>query len=177
MRYRRSRFPGGTYFFTVNLADRSGNLLVANVHALRAAVRQVTRRHPFQIRAMVVLPEHLHAIWTLPVDDADYPMRWNLIKAAFSRQLENTESVSDSRKRRGERGIWQRRYWEHLIRDDEDLATHIDYIHLNPVKHGYVKRAADWPHSSIHRFVSAGILPIDWAGQDDRGEHGEPRER
>lgn len=112
---------------------------------------------------MVILPDHLHTIWTMPPDDADYALRWRLIKTRFSRGLPKTESRSDSRIAKGERGIWQRRYWEHQIRDEDDLQCHVDYIHINPVKHGYVERAADWPHSSIHRYIARGDFGSDWA--------------
>ncbi|MBI2296166.1 MAG: transposase [Betaproteobacteria bacterium] len=164
MRYRRANIPGGTYFFTVNLADRRSRLLVDRVEALREAVRRVRAPHPFRIDAMVVLPDHLHAVWTLPEGDADFALRWALIKASFSREIEKTERISASRRAKGEREIWQRRYWEHLIRDEIDFARHADYIHFNPVKHGYVAKPADWPHSSIHRYVASGRLPADWAG-------------
>ncbi|MDD2720709.1 MAG: transposase [Gallionella sp.] len=160
--YTRAFAPGGTFFFTVNLADRSATLLTDHIDALRASVRRVREAHPFHIDAMVVLPEHLHAIWTLPEGDTDYPTRWALIKAGFSRQLDKIERINASRKRKGERGIWQRRYWEHQIRDANDYARHVDYIHYNPVKHGYVYAPRDWPHSSFHRFVREGILPEDW---------------
>lgn len=164
MRYRRANTAGGTYFFTVNLADRSSTLLVDAVDVLRDVVRLVQQRHPFHIDATVVLPDHLHAIWTLPEGDAGFPQRWALIKAGFSRKLPKGEQRSASRERKGERGIWQRRYWEHQIRDDKDFARHVDYIHVNPVKHGLVARPVDWPCSSIHRYVREGILPSDWAG-------------
>jgi len=161
--YRRIRTPGATYFFTVNCARRGDNrLLVDEIDRLRATLRKVKAAHPFRIDAIVVLPEHLHCIWTLPTEDADYRMRWALIKAGFSRGLPAVEARSASRRTRGERGIWQRRYWEHLIRDDEDFRRHVDYLHWNPVKHGWVSRVRDWPHSSFHRFVRAGILPKDW---------------
>jgi putative transposase len=161
MRYRRSRTSGGTYFFTVNLADRSSRLLVERIDLLRSAVRNVKQRHPFDIHAWVVLPEHLHALWTLPPGDADFSTRWMLIKATFSRE------INDSRRSKGERGIWQRRFWEHQIRDDADLERHIDYMHINPVKHGHVIGAADWAHSSIHRYIRSGIVASDWAGSTD----------
>ncbi len=164
MRYRRANTAGATYFFTVNLADRSNTLLIDAIDVLREAMRAVQQRHPFHIDAIVVLPDHLHTIWTLPADDAAFPMRWALIKAAFSRKIPNTERRSASRHSKGERGIWQRRYWEHQIRDDNDFARHVDYIHINPVKHGYVEWAADWAHSSIHRYVADGRLPADWGG-------------
>jgi len=168
MRYRRAFTPGGAYFFTVTLADRSSRLLVERVDVLRDAFAWVRAGHPFTIDAIVVLPDHIHAIWTLPPGDTDFPTRWSLIKAAFSRAVDNTEYVNASRRPRGERGIWQRRFWEHLIRSGDDLAAHVDYIHYNPVKHGYVLHPIDWPHSSIHRYVAAGRLPGDWAGRLDR---------
>jgi len=168
--YRRIKTPGATFFFTVNCARRGPNrLLVDHRDLLRESFRNVRAAHPFRIDAMVVLPEHLHCIWTLPAGDADYGTRWGLIKAVFLRMLPLEEGLSKSRKNRGERGIWQRRYWEHLIRDEQDFRRHVDYIHWNPVKHGWTERVADWPHSSFHRFVRQGILPIDWAwsGEDD----------
>jgi REP-associated tyrosine transposase len=163
--YRRNFVPGGSYFFTVNLADRLSGLLVEHVGALRAAVRYARRRHPFAIEAMVVLPDHLHTVWTLPPDDADYATRWRLIRSTFSRALPAGERVSASRASKGERGIWQRRYWEHTLRNEGDFARHVDYIHFNPVKHGLVRRVRDWPHSSFHRMVRFGIYPEDWAGE------------
>ncbi len=163
-RYVRAYTPGATYFFTVNLAVRGSNaLLVDHIDALRSVIRAVRHRHPFTIPAVVVMPDHLHALWTLPTDDADFSTRWALIKAGFSRALARGEHVSPSRVGKGERGIWQRRFWEHQIRDEADFARHVDYIHYNPVKHGHVERVAQWPHSSFHRFVRAGILTADWA--------------
>jgi len=163
------------WFFTVNLADRGSHLLIEQIDILRDATRKVKECHPFDIVAMVIMPEHLHAIWQLPPNDGNYAMRWSLLKSNFSRQIDKEETVSRSREARRERGIWQRRYWEHQIRDDEDLATHVDYIHHNPVKHGYVKRAADWPHSSIHRYIKEGLLDENWgyAPEDDTGKFGE----
>ena len=164
--YRRTKIKGATYFFTVNCAERRGNyLLKNNVDTLRHAIRKVKQAHPFNIDAMVVLPEHLHCIWTLPQDDADYGMRWGLIKAGFSRLIPTDERCSKSRIKRGERGIWQRRFWEHLIRDEKDFARHVDYIHWNPVKHGCVKRVVDWPYSSFHAYVRQGIYLSDWLGE------------
>jgi len=164
MRYRRADVAGGTYSFTVNLAERKRTLLVNHVDVLRTVVKTVKARHPFQIDAMVVLPDHLHALWTLPEGDGDYPTRWMLIKTGFSRQMPKGERRSESRRAKGERGIGQRRYWKHLIRDDRDYARHADYIHYNPVKHGYVKRVVDWPYSTFHREVKRGIYPRDWTG-------------
>jgi len=165
---------GGTYFFTVNLAERHLRLLSDHVDILRSAVKAVKQRHPFHIDAFVVLPDHLHAIWTLPEHDADFATRWMLIKAGFSRYIIRDECRSASRISKGERGIWQRRYWEHLIRDDDDFERHIDYIHYNPVKHGYVNRAAEWSCSSIHRYIKAGIIASDWGGgSGGEGGYGE----
>ncbi|WP_430009518.1 REP-associated tyrosine transposase [Methylophaga lonarensis] len=166
MRYRRTDVAGASYFFTVNLQNRRQTLLTDHIALLRDCFRTVKQRHPFSIDAIVILPEHLHAIWTLPEDDADFSMRWMLIKSAFSRGLPKTEHIRHSQQRKRERGIWQRRYWEHLIRDDLDYSRHIDYIHYNPVKHGYVDKAVDWPYSSIHRFVGNGMITNDW-GVDD----------
>jgi putative transposase len=160
--YRRWRVPGGSYFFTLNLHDRSQRLLVDHIDVLRAAFRAIQRLHPFHIDAIVVLPEHLHCVWTLPEADDDYSTRWRKIKATFSRTLLATEWRSSSRRRRHERGIWQRRFWEHVLRDENDYAAHVDYIHFNPVKHGHCERAVEWPHSSIHDYIRRGILSADW---------------
>lgn len=163
--YRRAWHPGGTYFFTVNLLQRNGNdLLVRHIEHLREAVREVRALHPFIIHAWVVLPDHLHCVIELPEDDADFALRWRLIKMNFSKSLPRSERISEVRQRRGERGIWQRRYWEHLIRDERDFQVHVDYVHINPYKHGLVARVADWPHSTFHRYVAAGVYPADWAG-------------
>jgi putative transposase len=124
----------------------------------------VQRRHPFETIAICILPDHLHAIWRLPKEDANFPLRWNVIKAGFSRSVPVTISRSPSKVAKREKGIWQRRYWEHVIRDDADLVRHIDYIHYNPVKHALVTRVCDWPHSSFHRYVERGQLPVDWGG-------------
>ena len=163
MRYRRAWIAGGTYFFTLTLADRDRRLLVDHVCELRESIRCVRGRHPFRIEAMVVLPEHLHAVWTLPPGDCDFANRWRQVKAGFSRRLPESEPRSTTRRARGERGIWQHRYWEHAIRDERDFERHVDYIHFNPVKHGHVAHPADWPYSSIHRFIRLGIMSPDWA--------------
>jgi len=167
MRYRRTLIPGASYFFTVDLADRSSRLLVDRIADLREVVRDVRHAHPFTIVAWVVLPEHLHAVWTLPEGDAEYATRWGLIKADFSRRIPKDERIRASRARKGERGIWQRRFWEHLIRDDRDLTRHVDYIHYNPVKHGYVERAVDWPYSTFHRDLRRGHVTADWGVRED----------
>jgi putative transposase len=176
MRYRRANVAGGTYFFTVNLAERQLGLLGDHVDLLRDSVRVVKQRHPFNIVAFVVLPDHLHAIWTLPEDDSDFAIRWMLIKSGFSRSLPEGERRNASRILKGERGIWQRRYWEHLIRDELDYHRHVDYVHFNPVKHGYATRAADWPYSSIHRYIAAGLLSENLGIatlEQERQEYGE----
>ena len=170
MDYRRSNAKGGTFFFTVNLANRSSSILTDNVQLLRDSVSKVRANHHFTIVAMVVLPEHLHAIWTLPIGDSNYPLRWSLIKSGFSRALSKSENINSSRKQKRERGIWQRRYWEHQIRNAEDLSRHIDYIHFNPVKHGYTDTAVNWPYSSIHRYIRQGVLPYNWS-VDLRGDY------
>jgi len=164
LQYRRTDIAGGTYFFTVNLAERKRTLLIDQVNVLRKAIKKVKQKHPFAIDAMVVLPDHLHMLWTLPQRDHDYPTRLMLIKAGFSRLIEKGEYRNASRQAKGERGIWQRRYWEHLIRDERDYANHVDYIHYNPVKHGHVERASTWQCSSIHRYIRAGVIERDWGG-------------
>lgn len=148
--YRRPRIAGATIFFTVNLADRRSDILVRHVDFLRTAIRQTKAERPFRIDAFVVLPDHLHCVWTLPPGDCDYSLRWRLIKARFSRVLPKGATRS-SHDRRGERGLWQRRFWEHHIRDRRDFDAHVGYCWNNPVKHGYVENPEDWPLSSIHR--------------------------
>ena len=167
--YRRCFVPGGTYFFTVNLADRSRRLLVEHAGLLRQAVAITRREHPFEFVAAVILPEHLHAVWTLPPDDVDFSVHWRKIKARFSRELPRIERRSASRIGKGERSIWQRRFWEHVIRDESDLRRHVDYVHYNPVKHGHCHAVADWPYSTFHRYVALGVYPMDWAGVVDEG--------
>ncbi len=164
--YRRNRVPGGSYFFTVNLRDRRSDLLVTRLDALRAAVRRVRLRMPFHIDAWVVLPDHMHTVWTLPEGDSEFSHRWQAIKMGFSKAIDPGEALSASRKTRGERGIWQRRFWEHTLRDDADYAAHVDYVHFNPVKHNLVPSAAAWPYSSFHRAVAQGQYPSAWAGGD-----------
>ena len=164
--YRRNRVPGGTYFFTVNLRDRHADLLVTQIEALRNAVRDTSRLMPFHIDAWVVLPEHMHCLWTLPEGDADFPNRWRTIKTAFSKSLPRTATTTPANLRPGERGIWQRRYWEHTIRDERDYAAHMDYIHFNPVKHGLAQHPAEWKYSTFRRCVSQGIYPVNWVDGD-----------
>jgi putative transposase len=164
--YRRVRVEGGCYFFTVALLNRKSRLLIEHIEYLRQAFRDVMKVHPFKIDAAVILPEHLHCILTLPINDDNYSMRWRRIKSVFSRQLPLTEQRSLSRINKGERGIWQRRFWEHIIRDERDYRQHVDYIHYNPVKHGYVIKTIDWKYSSFHRVVNWGIYPPNWGGEE-----------
>jgi REP-associated tyrosine transposase len=174
-RYRRAKIEGGIFFFTVNLADRSSDLLVRQIDRLRGIYASVQNKYPFETIAVCVLPDHLHALWSLPPGDGDFALRWNVIKSSFSRGLPAEAARSASNIARRESGIWQRRYWEHAIRDDGDLARHFDYIHFNPVKHGLVSRVRDWPLSSFHRYVANGVLPDDWGGdiQSPLGRFGE----
>ena len=163
--YRRLRVPGGTYFFTVNLLDRRSRLLVDHIGLLREAFRETRRVRPFDVLAIAVLPDHLHCVWRLPAGDADNANRWAQIKSHVSRRLPKDEARSRRRIVRRERGLWQRRYWEHLIRDEDDLRRHVDYVHLNPVKHGHAPRACDWPYSSFPRWVARGVYAWEWMGQ------------
>jgi putative transposase len=168
--YRRAWHPGGTYFFTVNLLQRRENdLLTRHIDLLRETVKSIRQRHPFVIHAWVVLPEHLHCVIELPPNDTDFSTRWRLIKAGFSKGLPLNEHRSPVRVRRGERGIWQCRYWEHLIRDEADFRAHLDYVHVNPLKHGLVRHVSDWPYSTFHRLVEQGMYPPDWAGGCEGG--------
>jgi putative transposase len=161
--YRRNFVKGGTFFFTVALANRRSRALVEHADALRNAFRKTDSERPFHIDAIVILPEHLHAMFTLPDGDANFSRRWQRIKALFTSQLRigGFSMIQDSR---GEYLLWQRRFWEHTIRDEKDFARHVDYIHFNPVKHGLVARVRDWPYSSFHRYVREGQVPEDWAG-------------
>lgn len=171
--YRRHRLAGGSYFFTVTLRDRQADTLVRYVSDLGKAFRAVRAMHPFRTDAVVVLPDHLHTLWTLPDGDTDYPLRWQAIKAMFTHMLIR-RGVALARDARGEYALWQRRYWEHTIRDASDLQRHVDYIHINPVKHGLVTRTRDWPHSSFHRFVRRGLVPPDWGASGPlEGKFGE----
>jgi putative transposase len=176
VRYRRNWVQGGTYFFTVTLAERQSTALIDHISALRGAFRSARQERPFIIDAVVILPDHLHAILTLPQGDADFAGRWRRIKGHFSTHLlaaGNTIRGYSS----GELAPWQRRYWEHTIRDETDFARHVDYIHYNPVKHCLVARVRDWPHSSFHLYVRRGLLPQDWAGDVNEGpsDYGERR--
>ena len=126
--------------------------------------RHVRATRPFELDAAVILPDHLHCVIELPIGVTDFSLRWRLIKSHFSKSLPKTELLSATRMRRGERGIWQRRFWEHRIRDEEDFRRHMDYIHFNPVKHGLVACVQEWPYSTFHRCVQSGIYPGNWGG-------------
>jgi putative transposase len=162
--YRRADIEGGCYFFTVVTYERRAFLTESLARrCLREAWKEARRRSPFEVIAVCLLPDHLHCVWKLPEGDCDFPLRWARIKADFTRRYlagggaESGQSPSRSGKR--ERGIWQRRFWEHQIRDETDLRRHIDYIHYNPVKHGLVVRVEDWPWSSYHRFARTCAYP------------------
>jgi putative transposase len=168
--YRRTREPGETYFFTVVTFDRQPILTDPKSRAiLRKAWLDVQSHHPFETIAVCLLPDHLHTIWRLPEGDSDYPMRWREIKRKFTheyvRKVDGGGLRNVSRVKRKEAAIWQRRYWEHTFYEDYDLNTHIDYIHFNPMKHGLVKRVADWPWSSFNRYVRMGVYSSDWGGE------------
>ncbi|WP_127113636.1 REP-associated tyrosine transposase [Shimia sediminis] len=162
-RYIRDRTPGGTWFFTVCLRDRSSDLLVREIALLRRAVMGARINLPFRPDAWVVLPDHMHCIWTLPPGDADFSARWKSIKGRFSRALPDCASFRAAARRPGEKGVWQNRFWEHRIRDAHDLRQHLDILHLSPVNQGLVARPEAWPYSSIHRIrQQKGGLPPDW---------------
>jgi REP-associated tyrosine transposase len=162
--YRRNFVPGGTFFFTVVLADRRSSLLIDRVDSLRTAFRVTRKERPFSVDAIVVLPDHLHAMLTLPSDDSDFSGRWRRIKSLFTRQAV-ARGFAGARNAKGEYQLWQRRFWEHTIRHEADFERHADYIHYNPVKHGLVSQVVDWRYSSFHRYVRQGILPMDWGGK------------
>jgi putative transposase len=165
--YRRAKTVGGTYFFTLVTHLRQPILTNEVVRlALRRGIQRARQTLPFQIDAWVLLPDHLHAVWTLPSEDYNYAARWAIIKRQVStlcgKQFTEREELSKSKQKRKESGVWQRRYWEHQIRDDIDFQRHMDYLHWNPVKHGYVRKVADWPFSSFQRLVAQKIYPPDW---------------
>lgn len=160
MDYRRNYQSGGIYFFTIVTQNRQP-ILIDNIWRLRTAFRHARKRYPFGIDAVVVLPDHLHTIWHLPEGDHDYSRRWMVLKRKFSTGL-CLGILTESQRRRGEKGIWQRRYWEHTIRDQADWRQHMDYIHYNPVKHGYVGSPGEWPYSSFGRSVQEGLYESNW---------------
>lgn len=166
--YRRSR-DGRAYFFTVVTYMRQPILCLADsIGALEEATLEVQRDKPFGIKAWVVLPDHLHTVWELPEGDSDYSTRWSLIKKGFTRRVKGRHeapALSTSRIKRREAAVWQRRFWEHQIRDKADYRGHVEYIHYNPVRHGLVHSPGDWEYSSFHKFVEEGLYPADWGGE------------
>ena len=169
--YRRSYVSGGIYFFTLTTLGRRPILTQdAYRSALRQAINEVRKTMPFQIIAWVLLPDHIHAVWKLPESDANFSLRWSLIKQHVTRECggrARNVPTKKSKQRRSEGTIWQRRFWEHTVRNEADFRHHIDYIHYNPVKHGYVTKPADWPYSTFHRYVREGVYAIDWASADE----------
>ncbi|MHC5022888.1 MAG: REP-associated tyrosine transposase [Planctomycetota bacterium] len=168
--YRRARIPGGSFFFTLVTADRRPILCDGNrVACIREAIRVTQQERPFVLDAAIILPDHLHFIWTLPPGDDDFPTRWRLIKSRCTRAFRSTglweRPVSPSRKRHGDRGIWQRRYWEHVVRDEHQFERLVDYIHYNPVKHGLAHCPHEWDYTSFHRYVARRIYDASWACQ------------
>ena len=166
--YRRADARGGTYFFTVVTYRRQKILCDENVRlALRNGIRNVQQKHPFTINAWVLLPDHLHCIWTLPPGDANFGIRWAMIKRFVTKQcasaLQRDDWMNASKRKRNESTLWQRRFWEHQIRDDRDYENHMDYLYFNPVKHGLVQCVKDWPYSTFHRDVVAGVYDENWA--------------
>ena len=167
--YRRANIKGGTYFFTVVTHGRQEILTDDYARdALREGIEKTRALFPFQIEAWVLLPDHLHCIWTLPEGDADFAKRWSMIKRHVSQHcshlITSYENQNQSKLKRHESNFWQRRYWEHQIRDEADFIKHLGYIHWNPLKHGLVKQVSDWPYSSFHRYVAEGTYPKDWCG-------------
>lgn len=165
--YRRADIPGATYFFTVVTYRRQPILCDAPLRtALRRAIEEVRASRPFTVDAWVLLPDHLHCLWTLPPGDADFATRWSLIKRRVSQfcreHYRRPEWLAPSKRKHRESTLWQRRYWEHLIRDEHDCARHVDYIHHNPVRHGHCRTPGEWPYSTVHRYIAAGVLPADW---------------
>jgi putative transposase len=179
--YRRPGIAGGTYFITQVTYQRQPWLCSDLArHALRTAITAVRKNHPFSIDAFVLLPDHFHCLWTLPPDDSDLSTRMRLVKAYVTRHygadLEIDSEISASRQKRKERNLWQRRFWEHLIRDETDFENHCDYIHYNPVHHQYCERPTDWQFSSLHRFIEKQIYSPNWAYTNvgmvlDRGQY------
>lgn len=164
--YRRNLVPGGSFFFTVVTEGRQPILSETGLVLLRQVVRQCRDKYPFTIEAMVVLPDHLHSIWTLPEGDADFSKRWGYIKKEFTTNWLSwgrpEQPISQARRRERRRGVWVPRFWEHTIRDGRDFERHMDYIHYNPVKHGYVRCPHAWRSSSFHRSVRQGLYGPEW---------------
>jgi len=174
--YRRCYVPGGSYFFTV-VTERRAGILANDVarDCLRNAIRHCRQQLPFKVDALVLMPDHLHSIWTMPTDDCDYSKRWGIVKKHFTQAWlaldGNEQTVTASQLRYRRRGVWQRRFWEHALHDEDDFQRHFDYLHFNPVKHGLVKNVADWPYSSFHYWVAKGVYPINWGSSLENYAH------
>jgi putative transposase len=169
--YRRTHVVGGSYFFTIVTYKRADILLSELARTtLRTSIKECQERAPFQVDAFVLLGDHLHTIWTLPEGDSNYSFRWSFIKKEFSKCYlvggGEEQKLSDSRAMQFERSIWQRRFWEHMLRDEQDFERHVDYIHYNPVKHGLVKCPKDYQYSTFHRYVQRGVYPLEWGCQE-----------
>lgn len=162
VKFRRVKIPGGCYFFTVTLRDRQSSVLTQYIDELRFAMKAVQTQLPFKTEAIVILPDHIHAIWQLPENDHNYSKRWQRIKALFTNALVQS-GVPLEKDGSGEYALWQRRFWEHLIRDEDDYENHVNYIHYNPVKHKLVNNPSDWPYSSLAKYIHQGLLPEGWA--------------
>lgn len=160
--YRRNYISGGTYFFTLALQNRTSEILIEKIELFKEAIHTVKLEHPFNMKAYVILPDHLHTLWELPEDDFNYSVRWQKIKTRFSKAIINSGIVLNKTKH-NEYDLWQRRFWEHTVRDQQDFENHVNYIHYNPIKHGLVDKLEDWPYSSFHHFVKTKKLPPNWA--------------
>ncbi len=163
MLYRRDQTAGGCYFFTHVIADRTKPMLTEHIDLLRQAFQQVKRRYPFKLHALVVMPDHFHCVLELPAGDCRYPLRFMLIKMLFTRALLKSKQINHNCP---SKQIWQHRYWEHLIRDDQDFFNHLNYIHWNPVKHQIVNSVQEWPFSTFHYYVAIGWYPANWGGNE-----------
>ncbi len=164
--YRRNYVKGASYFFTLTLYNRKNDYLIRHHQELKIAYTKVKNQKPFKTIAYAIMPDHYHLLWQLPKNDTDYPGRLRAIKKAFTKAIRENDTCSIAKKTSSS-PIWQNRYWEHTIKDEIDMEQHINYIHFNPVKHGMVKQALEWPYSSFHAYVQRGLLPIDWAGREE----------
>lgn len=165
--YIRDKTQDGCYFLTFNLIDRKSQLLLTHIDKFRIAYARTVQQHRFHLEAMVVLPDHVHIMITLPEDSDNYAIVVASLKSQFSRQLNNIETITSWRQAKREKGIWQRRFWVHCIRDDTDYRQHMNYIHYNPVKHGHVAKPQDWPYSTLHKLIEKDIYPTDWGTKEN----------
>ena len=173
VQYRRNHEPDGLYFFTVTLKNRNTTLLTDHIDLLKKSLQRVQKENVYETKAIVVLPDHMHTIWKMPGEDQNYSLRWRKIKSYFTHSL-NQLGMPIAKNTRGEFNIWQSRFWERTICDENDYENHINYIHYNPVKHGLVNYVRDWPYSSFHRYVRQGMLDLDWGGCESyQGDYGE----